>query len=200
MSTFYVYEHWRLDTDSCFYVGKGTKKRAYSSDRRNTHWKNIVAKLDRIGSGYEVRMVATGLSEEDAFSLEIERISFWRDKVDLANITNGGDGGPVMFGENHPMFGKKRQDLADRNKSRIWTEEAKKNAAKKSSGIYPSEETRKKMSAARKGKSSPNKGKKNLGVSVANRGRSGTEAAKLAAKKASHARWGKLHSVDESTE
>lgn len=27
-NNFYVYEHWRLDRDECFYVGKGTGKRA----------------------------------------------------------------------------------------------------------------------------------------------------------------------------
>lgn len=26
---FYVYEHWRLDRDECFYVGKGQRKKAY---------------------------------------------------------------------------------------------------------------------------------------------------------------------------
>lgn len=89
---FYVYEHWRLDKDECFYVGKGHKDRAYRRNGRGDHWHNIVNKLDRIGSGYEVKLVATGLSEKQAFSLEVERISFWRDKVDLANKTNGGDG------------------------------------------------------------------------------------------------------------
>jgi hypothetical protein len=89
---FYVYEHWRLDIDTCFYVGKGSGGRAYSRRSRNIHWKNIVCKLDRIGFGYEVRLVATGLTEEEAFNLEIERILFWRDKVDLANRTDGGEG------------------------------------------------------------------------------------------------------------
>jgi len=91
--TFYVYEHWRLDRDECFYVGKGRAGRAYSMKGRNRHHKAIVAKLSRIGSALEVRMVATGLSEADAFALEIERISFWREAgVDLANVTDGGEG------------------------------------------------------------------------------------------------------------
>ena len=90
---FYVYEHWRLDRDECFYVGKGRAGRAYSMKNRNRHHQAIVAKLSRIGSAIEVRMVATGLAEADAFALEVERISFWREAgVDLTNVTNGGEG------------------------------------------------------------------------------------------------------------
>jgi len=88
---FYVYEHWRLDKDECFYVGKGKGKRAYSSNR-NQHWKNIVSKLEREGSAWEVRIVASGLSEKEAFDLEVARIAFWKNKVDLSNKTDGGLG------------------------------------------------------------------------------------------------------------
>lgn len=91
--TFYVYEHWRLDRDECFYVGKGRAGRAYSMKGRNCHHKAIVAKLSRIGSAFEVKMVAVGLSEADAFALEIERIVFWREAgADLTNMTDGGEG------------------------------------------------------------------------------------------------------------
>lgn len=89
---FYVYEHWRLDRDECFYVGKGRFGRAYSRSNRNVHWQNIVSKLERTGFSYEVRIVASGLSEEEAFNLEVERILFWKDIVDLSNKTNGGEG------------------------------------------------------------------------------------------------------------
>lgn len=93
MTKFYVYEHWRLDRDECFYVGKGMKNRAYKMRDRNAHHQAIMAKLSREGSGMEVRMVATGLAEDEAFSLEIERIAFWREVgVDLANQTYGGEG------------------------------------------------------------------------------------------------------------
>lgn len=123
---FYVYEHWRLDKDECFYVGKGKGNRAYTKSGRNAHWLNIVSKLERIGSAYEVRIVASGLTEEEAFQLEKERIAFWRDVVDLTNKTDGGDGvsGLVMPPEarqkmsekakgrkgNVTMLGKKHSD------------------------------------------------------------------------------------------
>ena len=93
MNNFYVYEHWRLDRDECFYVGKGMKNRAYKMRDRNSHHRAIMAKLSREGSGMEVRMVATGLTEDEAFALEVERIAFWREAgADLANRTNGGEG------------------------------------------------------------------------------------------------------------
>jgi hypothetical protein len=92
-SVFYVYEHWRLDRDECFYVGKGKGIRAYKMRDRNAHHRAIMAKLSREGSGMEVRMVATGLTEDEAFALEVERIAFWREAgADLANRTDGGDG------------------------------------------------------------------------------------------------------------
>lgn len=93
MAKFYVYEHWRLDRDECFYVGKGTRYRAYEMCSRNPHHKAVMAKLARIGSAAEVRIVRTGLSEEEAFALEVERIAFWNSVgVDLTNMTNGGEG------------------------------------------------------------------------------------------------------------
>ena len=92
-NNFYVYEHWRLDRDECFYVGKGNRRRAFDMKYRNAHHKAIQAKVTREGSAIEVRMVATGMAEDEAFSLECERICFWRAAgVDLANHTNGGEG------------------------------------------------------------------------------------------------------------
>jgi len=96
---FYVYEHWRTDRDECFYVGKGVAGRAYVMNRRNRHHKAIQSKVSREGFAVEVRIVASGLNEEDAFTLEIERIMFWRALgVDLTNMTQGGEG---TTGHNH---------------------------------------------------------------------------------------------------
>ena len=90
---FYIYEHWRLDRDECFYVGKGKGLRAYKMQCRNRHHKAIQAKVSRDGSAIEVRIVASGLEESAALELECKRIQFWRDMgVDLTNLTRGGDG------------------------------------------------------------------------------------------------------------
>jgi hypothetical protein len=144
--TFYVYEHWRIDRDECFYVGKGHGDRAYRRSHRNSHWHNIVAKLERIGSGYEVRMVAVGLAEKEAFALEKERISFWRDIVDLANKTDGGDGvsGFVMSNE-------AKQKMSSKAKGRP--------GVKSMLGRKHTPETRAKMRTAKAGKKPNNFGK-----------------------------------------
>lgn len=93
MANFYVYEHWRTDRDECFYVGKGKGRRAHKMLGRNMHHRAIQAKVAREGYAIEVRIVASGLTEREAFALEIERIAFWRaNNVDLANRTNGGEG------------------------------------------------------------------------------------------------------------
>ena len=144
---FYVYEHWRLDRDECFYVGKGCRQRAYARTGRNSHWGNIVAKLERIGSGYEVRMVACGLSEQEAIILEIERIAFWQDKVDLSNKTKGGDG---VCGLVHSKESKEKMSLAAKGRP----------GAKTMLGKKHSEETKAKMKAAKLGKKPNNFGKK----------------------------------------
>ena len=147
INIFYVYEHWRLDRDECFYVGKGCRNRAYARSGRNSHWQNIVAKLERTGSGYEVRIVACGLSDEDAIKLEINRISFWRDLVDLSNKTDGGDGvsGLVMSPES-------RLKMSEKAKGRT--------GVKSMLGRKHTNETKAKMRAAKLGKVPNNAGKK----------------------------------------
>jgi hypothetical protein len=147
LNIFYVYEHWRLDRDECFYVGKGCRNRAYARDGRNTHWRNIVSKLERIGSGYEVKIVACGMSEKDAIKLEIERIAFWRDLVDLCNKTDGGDGvsGFVMPSE-------ARIKMSEKAKGRP--------GVKSMLGRKHTEATKEKMRSVKLGKMPNNAGKK----------------------------------------
>jgi len=105
--TFYVYEHWRLDTDTCFYVGKGSGSRAYQRKSRNIHWWNIVNKIERMGSGYEVRLVATGLSEDQAFLLEGERIALSSREGAKQNRREMSE---RMTGEKNPFYGKTHSD------------------------------------------------------------------------------------------
>ena len=82
---YYVYAHKRLDTDEIFYIGKGSKNRAYSKNNRNNYWFNIVNKY-----GYEVEILHSELEELDAFNKEIELIKTLHP---VANLTKGGEGG-----------------------------------------------------------------------------------------------------------
>lgn len=127
---FCVYEHIRNDNGQCFYVGKGTIKRAYSKSR-NEHHDRIVNEY-----GMTVKIIKDGLTQSDAYQLERQiitdyvfnkgygiDISGYNNKPDeqghLTNHTFGGDGsyGMVhteewkrdhskkMSGENNPMYG-----------------------------------------------------------------------------------------------
>ena len=122
LRTFYVYEHWRTDTNQCFYVGKGFKRRAWDFKRnRNLHHKNIVSKVLRNGFRVDVIIVEQFTSEEEAFFLEMKLIQNYADNgVGLSNQTKGGDGmsgwkpsqktldkwSEIFTGEGNPMYGK----------------------------------------------------------------------------------------------
>lgn len=119
MSVFYIYRHFRLDTNECFYVGKGSDNRAYWKYKRNDYWNNIVNK-----HGYRVELIEKDLSEEVAFTLEMILIEEHgrRDlgTGSLVNMTDGGDGvsghkhsdetkvkmSEAQSGDKHHMFGK----------------------------------------------------------------------------------------------
>ena len=86
---FYVYEHIRLDTNTVFYVGKGTGRRCFEARRRNQHWKRVVSKA----GGFDVRIVVDKIDEELAFLAEQELIAKLKlQGLTLTNITDGGEG------------------------------------------------------------------------------------------------------------
>lgn len=127
---FLVYEHWRPDTGVCFYVGKGKKKRARSFEARNSRYGRIVAKLARLGLSPTIKIIRDGLTESEAFALEIVTIVLWREQgVRTANYTNGGDG----------------------TSGKLHSAETKAKIRVKAIGRVVSAETRAKMSAARTG-------------------------------------------------
>jgi hypothetical protein len=87
-----VYRHIRLDKNEVFYVGIGkTEARAYKTQSRNSHWKNITNKTD-----YRVDILFDDLTWDEACKKEIEFIEIYgrKDlrKGTLVNLTNGGEG------------------------------------------------------------------------------------------------------------
>jgi len=142
---FYVYEHIRNDTNAIFYVGKGKANRASSTRNRNRYWENVVSK----SNGFIVRIVAKDLDEELAYLTEKERIDqLKRLGIKLANINDGGAG--VGSGDKHPMWGKPHPDKG----------------SKRPYGNYKSG-----AENPMYGKPSAMRGKKNVGASIAHKGR-----------------------------
>lgn len=144
---FYVYEHLTVDSGSVFYVGKGTGKRAYIANHyhRNQHWLRHVAKH----GGFSVRIVASSVSEEFAFLVEIERIDqLRRQGVRLCNQTDGGDGAAGWIKSE-----SWRQKVGAKHKGKVLSAEtrAKISASVKSSGFVYTDEMRRRISDAKKG-------------------------------------------------
>lgn len=111
-----IYRHIRLDTNEVFYIGIGKERRPYSKHGRNKHWHNIVNKC-----GYEVQILKTDLTKEDACELESILISYYGRKDlglgTLVNMTDGGEGvnGITSYlkgctGDKHPAFGNKHSE------------------------------------------------------------------------------------------
>lgn len=140
LNTFYVYTHHRATDGAIFYVGKGTKGRAFKTHGRNAHWKRVVAKY-----GYFVTIVADNLTETDALKKETELIAEFG-KMALCNMTEGGEG---MSGYRHSDEGKKKISASKVGKPR--PAEAIMKMRQSKIGKTISEATRQKMSDARKG-------------------------------------------------
>ena len=142
---FYVYEHIRNDTNAIFYVGKGKANRASSTRNRNRYWENVVSK----SNGFTIRFVVKDVDEELSYLAEEERIDqLKRLAIKLANINAGGSG--VGSGDKHPMWGKPHPQRG----------------SKRPYGNYKSG-----AENPMYGKPSPMRGKKNVGASIALKGR-----------------------------
>jgi hypothetical protein len=136
---FYVYEHWRPDTNTCFYVGKGKGNRAWDmKNMRNRHFMAVISKLISMGLMVDVRLIAKNLLEEDAFSMEVEKIAFYG--IDnLTNMTSGGDGLKNPSKET-------REKISKSQKERFARPEEKEKASLRSKNRITSKETKKKIS------------------------------------------------------
>lgn len=138
-----VYQHIRLDTNEVFYVGIGkTEERAYSKNKRNSHWYNVINKC-----GYKVEIIYNDLKWNVACQMEKYLIAeYGRDDLGLGTLVNKTDGGDGVVG-----------NIVSEKSKKLVSEKMKGN--KNSLGRKVSEETRKKLSEAIKGRK-PNLGKK----------------------------------------
>ena len=103
-----VYLHRNSLTGNVFYVGKGANRgRAYDEYRRSEDWNKIVDEFY-----FDVDIVATSLSKEDAFELE----EFIIETIGVENLTNKTKGGYGTKGFYHTEKTKKR--ISDKIKER----------------------------------------------------------------------------------
>jgi hypothetical protein len=156
MRHFYVYGHYKPDSMFPFYIGKGTKNRAYEKHQRNEHWVNTVNKY-----GYRVEIMYDNLTEDEAHFLEKELIKhLGRANIGcgtLVNITEGGEG---VIGYKHTDETKKI--ISMKNKKWVRTPEYCKKISELRMGKKRSpfsEQARKNMSEAHRGEKNHRYGK-----------------------------------------
>jgi len=91
MNNIHVYLHRRLDNNTIFYVGIGSKYRVYNKLNRSLFWKRIVNKV-----GFSIDILYNNLTWEEAAKIEKELIlKYGRINIGtgiLCNLTDGGEG------------------------------------------------------------------------------------------------------------
>lgn len=141
---FYVYEYYKKDDGEVFYVGKGTRNRYRETHNRNDYFNAVMSKYE-----CDVRIIAEGLTNDEACSLEIEKIAAYKENGEAyCNFTEGGTG--FSTGELNPIH-----DRIASGEVKLFGEEGFGRFYGKANGFYGkahSEETRRRISESRKGK------------------------------------------------
>ena len=126
-----IYRHRTIDTHEVFYIGIGSVKRS-KSKHRSSFWKNVVNK-----HGYYIEIIKDNLSWEEACELEQLLIQEYgrRDLGTgiLVNLTDGGEGAPGTI-----ISEETKLKLRDKNKGKKLTEEHKKKIGLANKGRRPS--------------------------------------------------------------
>lgn len=111
-----IYLHKKKGTDEVFYVGMGNELRSRCKQGRSDWWWRVVNKY-----GYDIDIVITGLSWEEAIEKEIETIALYgrKDKGlgSLVNHTDGGEGGYGM------RFTDEMIERRRKNMKNLWKQE-----------------------------------------------------------------------------
>lgn len=134
-----VYFHRKATTGEIFYVGMGSPKRPYYK-RRTDWWQKVVDKY-----GYTIDIVHKGLTQEQAFELEIKYIAqFGRYDLGTGSLVNQTDGGPSFTGISKEKTKNRGKSLKGRPKSK----EHRKNLSTALSNLAKSEIHKSKISSA----------------------------------------------------
>ena len=155
---FYVYEHVRLDNNTCFYVGKGKGDRKDILTRNPHH--------DRISNkyGHAVVIIKDNLTEQEAFELEQKTIEDYIFNVGYGiDIDGYRDYSNDEYLTNCTFGGEGSSGISPWNKGKkgIYhcSEETKLKIGEAGKGRKFSEEAKRKISEAMKGKNNPMYGK-----------------------------------------
>ena len=155
---FYTYAHINPTTNKIFYIGKGTKNRYKTIEKRNIHWKNIVNKY-----GFNAEILAYWDTESEAFDHERLLISCFKDMgYKLANKTDGGEG-PVGYKHTQEFKNRVSEKLKGKIVSKETKEKLRISALKRPKRIM-SEESKKKISESLKGKPRSEETKKKISI------------------------------------
>jgi len=151
---YYIYRHIRLDTNTPFYIGKGSNNRANLKKGRNTYWQNIVNKTE-----YKVEILKDELTEKEAFKLERKLISLYKTYGYCeANLADGGIGcagykhTPEAIEKIRKHFTGKKRSKEDCKKMSKAQLERFKTDSPWNKGIPCSQETKDKLSKSLTGK------------------------------------------------
>lgn len=123
---YYVYGLVNPIDNQIFYVGKGSGKRAYdhlkpSGWGKNSHKLYKINKIRSTGNEPFVIFLYENIDEDTAFKMEILEIKRLRDSgVNLTNMTDGGDSGPVRFGKRSES---ERKVTSEKTKEAMWNPE-----------------------------------------------------------------------------
>ena len=136
-----------------FYVGKGTANRVTRTHARNKHYGHITTKYGRGNI-----LIGSLECSSDAIAFELEKgliKCFRRMGVELTNMTEGGDGG---FRKGHIAWNKgKSGELSAETLKKM--SDARKGTPSPNKGVACSEEVKDKISKANKGMTAWNKGR-----------------------------------------
>ena len=147
MKDYYVYQLRLGTSETPFYIGKGRGLRMKdhlkpSSRCHRSHKNSVINKAMKEGVSVLVEIIHHGLTESDAFEIEIAEIRKYGRRVNGGCLTNATDGGEGVSGWRHTAVTREKLSKTLKSMSAVLSD--------RQTGSKKTEETRKKMSNAKR--------------------------------------------------